>query len=240
MKSKILLGLCLMAFPTIGFAKACNKQLKVAVIDTGLDLKDYRLKKNLCKIGHKNFVSGETIADNHGHGTHVVGLIETYAVEANYCILIYKYYQEDAPDRANYEREVLAIKEAIFNGANIINFSGGGISFGEEESLIIKNNPQVTFIVAAGNDSKNLDDGHFYYPASLFYKNMVVVGALESEGHRTETSNYSDRIKAYELGENVFSYLPNNTAGYMTGTSMATAIHTGKVVANYKKVCHSK
>ena len=53
---------------------ASTLPLRVAVIDTGLDLSDKRFSSRLCKEGHEDFTH-TTIEDKSGHGTHVVGLI---------------------------------------------------------------------------------------------------------------------------------------------------------------------
>ncbi len=205
--------------------------IKVAVVDTGLDLSDPRFKNHICPTGHKNFVEGETLKDVNDHGTHVAGLIQGYAGNSNYCFLIYKYYTDSAPMLLNLSREILAFQEAVKNGASVINFSGGGPGFNEDEALFIKYHPEVTFVVAAGNEGKNLDiPGNEYYPASLFYGNMEVVGGIDRNNKRVLSSNYGKKVENKELGQYVYSYLPNGKIGPMTGTSMATAIHTGKLI----------
>jgi thermitase len=232
------LAILLLLLPTIT-SNAANhcKPFTVGVVDTGLDLNDPRLKDHLCPIGHKDF-TGEGIKDINGHGTHVTGLIEQYAKNGNYCIQVYKYFQESVKGQVNLDRELLALHEAIKNGVDIVNFSGGGPQLNEEESLIIKNHPEVTFVVAAGNDGRDLDDPFYeYYPAQLFYKNMIVVGGLDVMGNKVPSSNYSRRIKTKELGENVRSTYPDGQFAYLSGTSQATAIATGKLVDNLSKSC---
>jgi subtilisin family serine protease len=253
MKSVILvLFLFLPAITEAQCHKHCRTQIRVAVVDTGLDLTDPRFKNHLCPTGHKNFVEGETLDDVNGHGTFIAGLIEKYAGNANYCLLIYKYYQESAEGVQNLNNEVLAFKEAIANKADIINFSAGGPEFYEKEALMISENPRVTFVVAAGNEGKDLDiPGNEYYPASLFYTNMKVVENTDKYGVLSEHSNYSKKIKDKEVGVNVLSYLPDDSklskkvktdvpytkTGYMSGTSMSTAIFSGKLVDKLSKTC---
>jgi len=210
--------------------------LRIAILDTGLNLKDSRFK-HLCPTGHKNFVKGETLDDVNNHGTFVAGLIEQYAKKSNYCMLIYKYYQESAPGEVNQEREVEAIREAIDNHADIINLSGGGPTFDEDEALLIKYHPEITFVVAAGNDGLDLDvPGNYYYPASLFYGNIEVVGNIDSFGIRDPDSNYGKRVENKEVGVMVHGrFIKGN--GYMSGTSMSAAIFSGKLVDKLSKSC---
>ena len=61
------------------------KPLKVAVIDTGLNLK-YSSSVPLCKSEHKDF-TGEGFNDTNGHGTNIVGLIVQNTKATNYCIV---------------------------------------------------------------------------------------------------------------------------------------------------------
>jgi subtilisin family serine protease len=243
MKLKIPLALLLLVtFVGTVQAKSCklNKPLRVAVIDTGLNLTDPRFKNHLCKSGHKDF-TGTGLNDTNGHGTFVTGLIEQYAKKSDYCLLIYKYYGDNSSPSVDLDNELLALQAAIDNKADIVNFSGGGEGFNEQESLLIKYNPDTTFVVAAGNNGLNLDlPNNEYYPASYFYVNEIVVESTDSQGQLSTFSNYSIKIDDKELGENVLSYLPNGKTGYESGTSFSCAIVTGKLVAKTKKQCNSE
>jgi subtilisin family serine protease len=242
MKSKALFLLLLLTpFIVSGRTPKNCKTIKVAVIDTGLDLTDPRFINHLCKTGHKNFVDNETLDDINYHGTHVAGLIEKYAGNANYCLLIYKYFSDNASGLLNLSREVLALQEAIKNGADIINFSGGGDEFSEEEALLIKYHPEITFVVAAGNDHHSLDiPGNEFYPASLFLPNEEVVAAVDKNKKLIPETNYGKYVENKELGFHVLSLFPNGQMGYMTGSSQATAIFSGKLVAKTSRMCKSK
>jgi subtilisin family serine protease len=208
-----------------------SKMIKVAVIDTGLDLQDPRFKKHLCKTGHKNFVTRQPIRDLQGHGTFIAGLIQKYAGHANYCLLIYKYYDDKDPGIENVNREVRAIKEAVANGATVVNFSAGGPEASKYERLAISGNPQVTFVVAAGNEGQDLDEEeNEFFPASYRLGNIIPVGNVDRDGKRATMSNYASFITAKEMGMDIESYLPNGRIGRMSGTSISAAIHTGKLV----------
>ena len=204
--------------------------LRVAVVDTGLNLNDHRFAGHLCIDDHKDFTD-TGLTDTNGHGTFVAGLIEKYAGKGNYCFLIYKYYQSDVPGIVNMKHEIEAFLEAVADGAKIVNFSGGGPEFNEDESLIIKNHPEITFVVAAGNGGKSLDvPGNEYYPASYFYKNIEVVESVNEKGERSSFSNYGKKVEYKELGEDLHSYSPNTLFSVGSGTSFACAIHTGKLI----------
>ncbi len=204
------------------------KTLKVGVVDSGLDLTDPRLSGHLCSKGHKDF-TGEGIADIHGHGTAMAGLIEQYA-KGNYCLIIYKYYSDRVSGLINLRHENEALEQAARDGVKIVNLSGGGPEFSEKEYLTIRDNPSILFVVAAGNDGKDLDiPGNQFYPASYNLKNECIVGNVDDGGNRFPSSNYGKKVMATEVGTGVQVFgIQGNT--FATGTSAATAIHTGKLI----------
>jgi hypothetical protein len=220
--------------------------LRIGVVDSGLDISDSRFRNHICATGHKDF-SGEGLEDTNGHGTEMVGLIEQYAGDGDYCLVIYKYYSEKNPPKVNMEHEVDALIEAAKDGVKIVNLSSSGPKFIEKEYLAIRNNPKTTFVVAAGNDRLNLDiPGDEIYPGSYFLKNEVVVGnvtnmrketldSIKEKGlqyddeFRVPSSNYSKKIKVVEIGDNVRVDTVSGS-GSVTGTSASCAIHTGKMI----------
>jgi subtilisin family serine protease len=202
----------------------------VAVVDTGLDLEDKRFSDVLCATGHRDFTN-TGLKDNVTHGTHVTGLIKQYAGDVDcYCLIIIKWY-----DPAILEKKYTittmtrALDYALNSGALYVNVSGGGGGFDEYEYDSIKNHPEVLVIAAAGNEGRNIDIfDNAFYPASYVFPNVVPVSALNHSRRRLESSDWSSR-SAWELGENVQSTIPGGMA-YASGTSMATAIHTGRVI----------
>lgn len=95
-------------------------------------------------------------------------------------------------------------------------------------------------MAAAGNERSDINV-HKYYPAA-YDPRIVVVSAHDRGGAVLASSNYSGSLEKdrkvnsikpgeievqYELGNNVYSTLPDDQYGYMTGTSQATAIMTG-------------
>lgn len=208
---------------------AIAQTLRVAVIDSGLNIEDTRLKDHLCSTGHKDF-TGFGLKDTNGHGTAMVGLIEKYAGTGDYCLLIYKYYSSTSPGSVNLKNEVDALQEVYRENVKIVNLSGGGPEFNEKEYLAIRTNPETTFVVAAGNEGKDLDiPGNEFFPASYYQPNELVIGNVDQNNQRVSSSNYGKKVTAVEIGENVRTTSINGYAA-VTGTSASTAIFTGKLI----------
>lgn len=219
----------------------CKKSIpiRVGIVDTGLDVTDPRFSSLLCKDGHHfDFVENKPMEkDIHGHGTHITGLIKEYAGKANYCLLIYRYYDNGAFGFNNIMNEIRSIRQAITDRADIINISGGGDDFSAIECRTIEEAKNVIFVVAAGNEGRSIDPPNGYFPAACSSSNVIAVGSLNENGSRLLFSNFGTIVKRWELGFYVLSTLPNDRVGVMSGTSQSTAIATGKIVSKMKNKC---
>lgn len=204
---------------------ACGKeQATVVVLDSGLDLHDPRFTATLCKTGHYD-ATNTGIQDTVGHGTHVAGLIKQYAGNANYCLIIVKYYAGSSTKTMDWYLDALSYIREL--APKIVNISGGGSHTTFVEAEVIAALFSTLFIVAAGNSNKPVSE---FYPAalSLYYPNIMAVGALDG-GNKAQMSNYGPNL-VWEPGVNIVSTLPNGAYGAKSGTSMACAIHTGKML----------
>jgi major intracellular serine protease len=217
-----------------------GKKIVVAVIDTGADIRHDDIKDNLWtdksgKSNGWNFVDNNSnVTDNMGHGTHIAGIIK--ASSANVSLMILKYYDPKASAKNNaFENSLKALRFAVNNGADIINYSGGGEGSSIEEFELLREAESKGIIVvsAAGNGSSDLD-AKPYYPASYKLSNIITVASTDEDGDLTEESNYgASSVDVAAPGEDVFSSLPGNKHGYLTGTSQATAVVTA-IVASVK------
>lgn len=232
---------CFCVFAVLYFlsslAWASPHPIKIAVIDTGFDFKsDWRnqfhlRKPKLCPDGHKSFAG--SLQDTHGHGTHIAGLIGQGNENADYCLIIIKFFDSSSSSADNLTNSIKAYEYAISLDVDIINYSGGGIEFSALECRIVQQALArgIRFVAAAGNEHSDLTR-HPYYPA-LCASEVYKIAATTRDNKRLPASNYTTSTipNLYEeLGENVQSIVPNNHTGIMTGTSQATAIFTQKLV----------
>lgn len=244
-----------------------TKDTIIAVIDTGIDENHEDLKNNLWvnqgesgkdsngknkasngidddnngfidDIHGWNFVSNNNrLTDNHGHGTHIAGIIGAQAgngkgisgISPNVSLMVLKYFDPKVPNTDNLKNTVAAIRYAVKMGAHIINYSGGGVEYSQDEFEAVQSAEKkgVLFVAAAGNERSNSDQNH-YYPADYGLKNIISVTAIDPTTEVLASSNYGVvTVDIAAPGQNILSCLPNNSYGLMTGTSQATAFVSG-------------
>jgi thermitase len=181
-------------------------------------------------------------ADSHGHGTHIAGIIGAIAnpntgtagVTQNVQIMAVRYYSESAPGSVNLANTIKALHYAIDNGAKIINYSGGGPEYSEEEFQAMKKADErgVLIVAAAGNEHHDTDAEEYrYYPAAYSLKglkNIITVASIDSNNKLLPSSNWGMKsVDVAAPGEGILSTLPRGRYGKMTGTSQATAFVSG-------------
>jgi subtilisin family serine protease len=229
-----------------------NKEIVVAVIDTGIQADHAFLEQNIHVTSGKRDTSNYGVdfsgvkvtnapVDQHGHGTHVAGIVKSVFPEVK--ILALKYYNPKASGQANLDATIKALKYAVDNNVDVINYSGGGPEASIDELRVLKEAEKkgILVIAAAGNERSNIDDKrHAYYPASYGLSNIITVGAHDDGLNIIPSSNFGkNSVDIAAPGHRIRSAIPSNGAGYMTGTSQATAFVSGvaaMIKAKYPKM----
>ncbi|MGZ3690850.1 MAG: S8 family peptidase [Pseudobdellovibrio sp.] len=184
-----------------------------------------------------NFVSNSNdLLDSMGHGTHVSGIIKNESgrspsLKKEIKLMILKYYDANCTDSENVDNTVKAINYAVKMGAQVINYSGGGSLPNKYERMAIEkaNQSKIIFVAAAGNNKSNTDINN-YFPADYGLENIISVAATDNSGNLVNFSNYGmNTVDVGAPGKQIFSTLPNNEYGFMSGTSQSTAFVTGIV-----------
>lgn len=241
---------------------AGSKEVVVAVIDTGIDINHPDIKNNLwVNLAEKNGKAGidddkngcvddihgcnfitmtGDVTDNHGHGTHIAGIIGAEGgngigvsgVSPKVSLMILKYYDPKSSGNDNLKNTISAINYAVDKKVHIINYSGGGLDYSKPEFEAVQKaeKANILFVAAAGNEQSNSDQSH-YYPANYPLKNIISVTAVNPEGNVLKSSNYgTTSVHIAAPGENIYSTMPGGRYGLLTGTSQATAFATGVAV----------
>ncbi|MGH7240937.1 MAG: S8 family peptidase [Candidatus Saccharimonadales bacterium] len=225
-----------------------SKSIVVAVIDTGLDANHPDIKPNLWREKGTGYYGYDFVAnkpnpiDDHGHGTHVAGIIGAVwnhragisGMAHKVSIMAVKYYSEKNTGAENLRNSIKALRWAINHGAKIINYSGGGPEFSGEEYELLKRARALDILVvaAAGNDHQNTDlSENYYYPCAYRLENIICVGATNIHNDMLPSSNWAKtRVDLMAPGENILSTVPGGKYAYMSGTSQATPFVTGTAV----------
>lgn len=241
--------------------EAPGKGTVVAVIDTGVDYTHKDLADNIWvnegeipgngidddgngyvdDVHGVDFVDGDCDPmDEHGHGTHVAGIIAMTpgnggGVGVAYGAKIMCVRAGQANGSFASSDIAKAIKYAADNGADVINMSFGGTGRSYlVESALQDAFPSCVLVAAAGNDGLPTNDainaGYFntedIYPAG--YKYVLGVMATDNNKSLASFSNWDFAEGSgceYEMaapGVNIYSTLPGNRYACWSGTSMAT------------------
>ncbi len=224
----------------------------VAVIDAGIksnhpDIKD-RLWHNMLEIpangidddnnGYTDDTLGwnmpsdtNNIEDDHGHGSHVAGVIGASVnnvtgmagVDQHCRMMIIKGI--DQTGFIAYSWMIEAIYYAVDNGADVINISAGGPSLVSilQDAIDYARDNKVTVVAAMMNTGNELK----MYPAAC--AGVIAVGATDPEDKRASFSTFGSHISVCAPGHLIYSLSHQYDTAYvvMSGTSMATPCVAG-------------
>lgn len=204
-----------------------GKGVKVAVVDTGIwrSTTTATVHPDLAAAfrGGYDFVNGDTGPwDDHGHGTHVAGIIAATdntagVVGAAPGVSLYA-LKTLAADGSGYQSDFIAALDwCIEQGIGIVNYSAGGPYHWAPmlEACDRARAAGITIVAAAGNEA-----GPLLYPAA--YPSVISVGSTGKTNVQSWFSNFGAGLDLSAPGEDILSTYKDGRYAYMTGTSMAT------------------
>lgn len=180
--------------------------------------------------------------DDHGHGTHVAGIIGAVGnngvgiagVNWTTRILGCKFLDSTGTgDTAGAIACLDYIAGMKDRGVNIVatnnSWGGGAYSQAMSDAIEAQLERGILFVVAAGNDGMD-NDTLQTYPCSYPLSNVICVASTDSSDNMSSFSNYGKRIVDLGApGEGILSTFLNDTYQSLDGTSMATPHVTGVV-----------
>lgn len=197
-----------------------NKNLTVAVIDTGVAYNHHDLKDNIWVnivekegqpgidddengyiddiYGYDFFNNDSDPIDDNGHGSHCSGIIGAKGnngigitgINWNTQIMAIKVFSNDGRG-GPLDKILQAIRYATKMGAKIINNSWGGNFYSKIlEQEIREAGEKGVLFIAAAGNEKSNNDSIPVYPASYKLPNMISVAAVDNKGERATFSNY--------------------------------------------------
>lgn len=221
-----------------------NKNVLVAVIDTGVDYNHESLKPNMVPgfdfAENDNDPMDKTSMQNPGHGTHCAGVIGATGVieggivgiSPEVSLMPLRFLTENGSGDLN--NAIKSIDHAIANKVQVISASWGATVPRSTAAPLLEaikraDDAGVIFVSAAANDGKN-NDSTEVYPANNGYPNSITVAASGPNDEKPSWSNYGiAKVHVASPGLNILSTLPGNKYGDLSGTSMATPLVAGLV-----------
>jgi subtilisin family serine protease len=208
-----------------------KREIKVAVLDTGVDYTHPDLKNRVLKNKGYNFVDNNSeIMDDNGHGTHVSGIIAASAndgigisgITGTLDVKIIPVKVLDSNGDGDVDNIVKGIKYAADNGADVINLSFGTNSKSKSiaEAINYAKIKGVFVVAAAGNDNEDSDN---FSPAG---DGAFTVAAMNYNYKKAYFSDYGSCIKVSAPGVQILSTVPGGYEAW-DGTSMAAPVVTG-------------
>lgn len=238
--------------------------VKVAVIDTGIDYTHADFVNaggssgDAAQGGQIDLTDGYNLVNNssdplddHGHGTHVAGILgaaanngASYTVNGTpqgiagigYPAQIMPIKVLDASGFGSYANIANGIIRAADRGALVINLSLGGSSFSQtlQDAVSYAWSKGSLVVAAAGNGG----NGAPLYPGANNY--VLAVGSTEQSDQRSGFSSFGNWVGIAAPGGGIYSTLPSFSVnaglpldyGTLSGTSMATP-HVAGLAALY-------
>ena len=228
-----------------------NRQVVVAVIDTGVDYTHPDLTNNIWTNlgeipgngvdddgnGYVDDVHGYDFVnqdadpmDDNDHGTHCAGTIggegNNNIGVAGVCwqvrIMAVKCFNADGA--GSVANEIISIQYATLMGAQVMNASWGqtGYSQALKDAIDAAGAGNIIFVAAAGNSGTD-NDIIPHYPSSYTSSNIVAVMSTDHNDVRSDFSCFGlTSVDLAAPGSDILSCQPGGRYQLMSGTSMAT------------------
>lgn len=211
--------------------------VKVAVIDTGLDLGHPAFAGRLAPAAQwYDFVDHDAVpqevahgaADGgYGHGTAVAGIVLQIAPNATLLPL-----RVLGPDGSGDTTDVAAaIDWAVAQGADVVQLSLGTITPSEVlKAMMDHATRQGVYVVAS---SGNTGDQSVTYPAAYTREAgplgdlSIGVGSVDDQDAKSAFSTYGSRLELLAPGERIYTPAPEGQLAHWSGTSMAAPMISG-------------
>lgn len=200
--------------------------IKVAIVDTGIDVKHPDLAGNL-KGGVSTVGYTASYNDDNGHGTHVAGIVaaidnEIGVIGVGPKIDLYAVKVLNRQGSGYLSDVIEGLDWAIQNGMQVVNMSLGTSSDVQSfhDAVVRAYNAGITQVAAAGNTG-----GSVIYPAA--YPEVLAVSATDNTDAIASWSSRGPEIDLAAPGVNIYSTYKGSTYKTLSGTSMAAPHVTG-------------
>ena len=210
-----------------------GKNVKIAFVDTGVELNHIDLESNICNISYDTETDSSPSVVYHEHGTECAGIaaaikgnrIQIAGVAPEATIMsISNSLDTTCNSRLNRAKGIIW---AYQHGADIISNSWSSKTHHAAIEKAIKDafmygrhGKGCVIVFASGNKAENDSSHDVKYPANC-NDTILVVGSINKEGERVSDSNYGTELDIVAPGDSIRATIPNSYLGYGFGTSMA-------------------
>jgi subtilisin family serine protease len=197
--------------------------VKVAVIDTGIDLDHPDLATNI-KGGVNTIYYWRNADDDNGHGAHVAGIIAGInntigVVGVGHKIDLYAVKVLSSSGSGFISDIIEGIQWSVTNNMDVINMSLGTSSDLQSfhDAVIAAKNAGIVVVAAAGNSGPG--DNTVLYPGK--YPEAITVSALNSSNNIASFSSRGPEVDLAAPGQSIYSTYRSGGYATLSGTSMA-------------------
>ncbi|MDL5204129.1 type VII secretion-associated serine protease mycosin [Streptomyces sp. ALI-76-A] len=230
------------------WAQSTGKNVQVAVIDTGVDVKNPQLTRAVDASKGENLLpaknsEGEKIdrgnsqgtTDTVGHGTRVAGIIAARPLKGTGFVglapdaTIIPIKQNDAEGNGTAATLARAIRDAVAAGADVINISQDTANAVRpaqalEDAVTYALDQDVVVVASAGNDGLG-GNVKITYPAS--YEGVLAVAASDRNNERASFSQSGEFVGVAAPGVDMISTVPGGGHCSDNGTSFSAPYVAG-------------
>lgn len=232
------------------WSESRGKGVRVAVIDTGVDVKNPQLKNAVDVKSGRNFLpkglkdeNGDPVdrgnengtTDTVGHGTKVAGIIAARPADGTGFVglapeaTIIPIQQNDAEGNGDTDSLARSIDYAVQAGADVINISqdtAGAVEPDPKLEAVVEEAlaKGVVVVASAGNDGVG-GNTKKTYPAS--YEGVLAVAASDRNNERASFSQSGDFVGVAAPGVDIISTVPRGGHCADNGTSFSAPYVAG-------------
>ena len=205
----------------LAWATTTANPIKVAIIDTGIDVKHPDLKDNI-KGGVSTVWYTTSYNDDNGHGSHVAGIAAALdntigVIGVGPQIDLYSVKVLDRRGSGYLSDVIEGLDWVIINGMDVVNMSLGTtdniLSF--QEAVQRVNAAGIVQVAAAGNSG-----GAVIYPAA--YPEVIAVSATDNTNTIASWSSRGPEVDLAAPGVSIYSTYKGQSYKTLSGTSMAS------------------
>ncbi|MGW9102930.1 S8 family peptidase [Priestia megaterium] len=206
-----------------------GNSVKVGILDTGID---YKNKGIHVEDGISTVDYTDNYIDDNGHGTHVAGIVASFAKHNGKVIGIapdvqlFSIKSMDSEGNSKKENIVAGVQWAIDHDIDILNMSiGSKVNSKSIKDVINKAYKSGILIVTPVGNSGYSRVSNITYPAK--YSTTLSVGSVSDKLERSYFSSTGSELDIVAPGEEIYVPALNGIYTYDSGTSMASPYITG-------------